>query len=61
MKGLARRNTHAIYETPCTYQSKGMTEVEVFESRSNSKFKGQRVKVMVSNKRPHHREYTCEI
>ena len=42
MKGLARRNTHVKYETPCTYQSKGMTKVKVFEIRSNSKFKGSR-------------------
>ena len=61
MKALARRNTHVKYETPCNYQSKGMTKVKVFESRSNSKFKGQRVKVMVSNKRPYHKEYTFEI
>ena len=53
MKGLARRNTHMKYETPCTYQSNGMTKVKVFESRSNSKFKGQRVKIMVSKERPH--------
>jgi hypothetical protein len=32
-----------------------------FLSWSNSKVKGQKVKVMVSNERYHHKEYTCEI
>jgi hypothetical protein len=30
MKGLARRNTHVIYESPSTNQSKVITKVKVF-------------------------------
>jgi hypothetical protein len=50
MKGLARRNIHVKYESPSTYQSKVMNNVKFSKRRSNSKVKGQRVKVMVSNK-----------
>jgi hypothetical protein len=57
MKGLARRNTRVKYERPTTYQSKVITKVKVFVS--NSKVKGQ--KVMVSNKRSCHKEYTYGI
>jgi hypothetical protein len=35
-----------------------MTKVK---RRPNSKVKGQRVKVMASNERSCHKEYTCEI
>jgi hypothetical protein len=31
------------------------------KSRSNSKLKGQRVKIMVSNEMSYLKEYTCEI
>jgi hypothetical protein len=58
MKGLARSNTHLKYESLTTYQSKVMTMVKVFEK---AKLQGQRVKVMVSNKRSCRKEYTCEI
>jgi hypothetical protein len=47
---------HAIYGSPTTYQSKVMTKVKVFE-----KVKDQRVKVMISNERSCHKEYTYEI
>ena len=59
-KDLTIRNTHVKYET-CIYQAKIMTKVKVFESRSNSKVKGQRVKTMVLNERYYHKEYTSEI
>jgi hypothetical protein len=51
MKSLATRITHVKYESPTTYQSKVMIKVKVLEWKSNSKVKGQRVKVMVSNER----------
>jgi hypothetical protein len=35
--------------------------LKFLKNRSNSKAKGQRVKVMVSNERSYHKEYTCEI
>jgi hypothetical protein len=59
MKGLARRNTHVKYESPTTYQSKVMTKFKVLEKKV--KLQGQRVKVIVSNERSCHKEYTCEI
>jgi hypothetical protein len=36
-----------------------MTKVIFLKNRSNSK--GQRVKVIVSNQRPYHKEYTCDV
>jgi hypothetical protein len=59
MKGLAKRNTHVKYESPSNYQSNIMTKVIVFEKQV--KFKGQRVKIMVSNEIYYHKEYICEI
>jgi 3-phenylpropionate/cinnamic acid dioxygenase small subunit len=59
MKGLARRNTHLKYESPSTYQSKVMTNVKVLEK--NMKLKGQRVNIMVLDKRTCQKEYTCDI
>jgi hypothetical protein len=47
------------YEIPTTYQSKAMTKAKVFEKKV--KFQGQKVKVMVSNKKPQHKKYKCEI
>ena len=44
------------YESPTIYQSKVMCKVKVFENRSNSKVKGQKVKVMVSNEKSHQKE-----
>jgi hypothetical protein len=58
MKGPARRNTHLKYESPTTYQSKVMFSKK---KKKMVKFQGQRVKVMVSNKRSCQEEYTCEI
>jgi hypothetical protein len=59
-KGLARRITYVEYGLPSTYQSNVMTKVIVLKSRYNSKAKRQRVKVMLSNERYYHMEYTCE-
>jgi hypothetical protein len=61
MKGLAGRNTYGKYENPSTYQLKVMIKFKVSKRRSNSKVKGQRVKVIVSNERSCQKEYICEI
>jgi hypothetical protein len=40
MKGLARRNAHAIHDSPSTYKSKVVTKVKVLAK--NVKLQGQR-------------------
>ena len=60
-KGLVTRNVHMKYESPTSSGSEAMTQVKVFKSRSNSKVKVTRSKILVPIKRSCHKEYTCEI
>jgi hypothetical protein len=61
------RGTRSWYQMKDLMKALPLTNLKLWarlkflKSRLNSKVKGQRIKVMVSNERPYHKEYTCEI
>jgi hypothetical protein len=55
MKGLTIRSAHVKYESPSTCNHKSLIQLK-FLCWSNSKVKGQKVKVMVSNEKSHQKE-----
>ena len=55
------RDIHVKYQSSSTHLSKVFSNIKVFKSRLNSKFKVTESKIMVPTERSYHKEYSCEI